>query len=49
MGLITPEIADALSPNEAVGYLDQLEWHLFGGSYFLGKKGRSTSKVNADW
>ena len=48
MGLITPEIADALSPNTAVEYLEKLDWHLYGGSYFSGKKGKSAGKVCAD-
>lgn len=47
MGLITQEVANALAPDKAIEYLDQLEWHLYGGSYF-GRKGKSTGKVNAD-
>jgi hypothetical protein len=47
MGLITKDIADALSPDTAIDYLDKLDWHLYGGSYF-GKKGRSTDRVNPD-
>lgn len=47
MGLITPLVADSLSPRGAVDYLNGLDWHLFGGSYF-GKKGRSTGEVHAD-
>lgn len=48
MGLITPEIAQTLSPDLAVSYLNSLEWHLYAGSYFYGKKGRSTGKVEVD-
>jgi len=48
MGLISSELADTLSAAEAVACLNQLDWHLYGGSYFGGKKGRSTGKVNAD-
>ena len=47
MGLITPEIADGLAPEQAVEYLNQLEWHLYGGSYF-GSKGKSSGTVNPD-
>jgi len=47
MGLITQKIADTLSPNTAIEYLNELDWHLYGGSYF-GRKGRSANKVNAD-
>jgi hypothetical protein len=46
MGLIALEVANALTPEKAVAYLESLEWRLFGGSYF-GRKGRSTaSKIN---
>lgn len=48
MGLISQEASDTLLPSEAVEYLNKLDWHLYGGSYFYGKKGRSTSAVNAD-
>jgi hypothetical protein len=47
MGLIKLEIADALSPEKAIDYLDSLDWHLYGGSYFAGK-GKSTNKLNTD-
>ncbi len=47
MGLITQKIADTLSPNTAVEYLNKLDWHLYGGSYF-GRKGRSVNEVNVD-
>lgn len=48
MGLITLEKAESLAPDEAFDYLNQLDWHLYGGSYFFGKKGRSTGKVDVD-
>jgi hypothetical protein len=48
MGLITPDSASTLSADEAIPYISQLEWHLYGGSYFNGKKGRSTKRVNPD-
>lgn len=48
MGLISFEKARNLLPEKAVDYLQSLEWHLYGGSYF-GSKGKSTSKhIQAD-
>jgi hypothetical protein len=47
MGLITPEIAELLSPDQAVDFLSSLDWHLYGGSFF-GRKGKSTGPINAD-
>lgn len=34
MGLITQEVANGLPANKAIEYLENLEWHLYGGSYF---------------
>jgi len=48
MGLIAPEIAETLTPDRAVKYLNSLDWHLYGGSYFLGRKGRVSGQVNVD-
>jgi hypothetical protein len=48
MGLISQQTAESLSPDEAVEYLSDLDWHLYGGSYFYGKRGRSTNRINAD-
>jgi hypothetical protein len=48
MGLIAPERAQALSPGEAVDYLNSLDWHFYGGSYF-GRAGRSSREVQADF
>jgi len=48
MGPISLEKAEALAPDEAITYLNQLEWHLYGGSYFFGKKGRSTGKFDVE-
>jgi hypothetical protein len=44
MGVITPEAAKGLTPEMAIDYLDALDWHLYGGSYFR-SKGRATGKV----
>jgi len=44
MGVITLEAAKTIKPETAIDYLDSLEWHLYGGSYF-GGKGKSTGEV----
>ena len=44
MGLINPRLAESLTPDKAIDYLDGLDWHLYGGSYF-GGKGRSSSSI----
>ncbi len=48
MGLIAPFDAKALTPKVAVSYLNSLDWHLHGGSYFGGKAGRSQGRVQVD-
>lgn len=49
MGVITPQAAETITAETAVEYLESLDWHLYGGSYFDGKAGRSTSHhVQAD-
>ena len=48
MGLITPEAARDLRPEDAVEYLNSLEWCFYGGSYFGGKTGRWTGPVRVD-
>ena len=48
MGLITKEIADTLSPDKAVEFLNSLDWHLCGGSFF-GRKGKATGTINVDF
>ncbi len=48
MGLVTPETAETLSPDRAVEYLNSLDWHLYGGSYFFGRKGRASGQVYVD-
>ena len=40
LGPIAPEVARGLAPEAAVGYLESLDWHLYGGSYFR-SQGRS--------
>jgi ribosomal protein S18 acetylase RimI-like enzyme len=44
MGLITPELSETITPDAAMDYINSLDWHLYGGSYFHGRKGRSTIK-----
>jgi hypothetical protein len=46
MSLITPEAAEGLTPETAVAYLNQLDWHLYGGSYYNGRQGRANQSVN---
>jgi hypothetical protein len=48
MGLITPQSAETLTAEAAVSYLNSLDWHLYGGSYFGGKAGRTRGKVQVD-
>jgi len=44
MGLITPEDAEKLTAETAVVYLNSLDWHLYGGSFFDGVVGRATGE-----
>jgi hypothetical protein len=37
--LISDDVAQTLTPETAVAYLDGLEWNLYGGSYFDGTTG----------
>jgi hypothetical protein len=48
MGRIAPRVAKTLRPEAAVPYLDRLDWHLYGGSYFEGQAGRSRGNVQVD-
>ena len=48
MGVITKEDANKLSPEDAIPYLEQLDWYLYGGSYFNGKHGRSSGEIHGD-
>lgn len=48
MGMISPEVAETISAESAVEYLNELEWHLYAGSFFSGKKGRRTGQVQVD-
>jgi len=41
MGLIAPADAAVITAGAAWDYLQRLEWHLYGGSYF-GGKGKTT-------
>ncbi len=43
MGMISPEDVVGLTAETAVSFLESLDWHLYGGSFFEGV-GRSTSK-----
>lgn len=48
LGLITPEQAQTLQPQEAVAYLEKLEWCFHGGSYFEGRVGKSRGHIYVD-
>ena len=48
MGLLPPEQVDAITAESAVEYLNGLEWHIYGGSYFRGGKGRNVGEVFVD-
>ncbi|MBN1641194.1 MAG: hypothetical protein JXA09_08155 [Anaerolineae bacterium] len=48
MGLISPRRARRLRADEAAAYLDRLPWHLYGGSYYDGRAGRSRGRVRVD-
>ena len=43
MGVIAHNEIEHITPVNAVEYLESLDWHHFGGSYF-GFSGRSTQK-----
>ena len=36
MGLLPPALVHSMTAEIALAYLESLEWHLFGGSYFGG-------------
>jgi hypothetical protein len=44
-GIIDDEIVQVVTPENAVEILSNLEWHFYGGSYFLGKFGRSCGQI----
>ncbi|MBN1372783.1 MAG: hypothetical protein JW987_12655 [Anaerolineaceae bacterium] len=48
MGIITAEDAQSLTAETAVDYLNSLDWHLFGGSFFDGVVGLGTGHVYVD-
>lgn len=48
MGLIAPYVAETLRPEAAVPYLNALDWHLYGGSYFGRQAGRASDQVRVD-
>lgn len=45
-GIIDDEIAQVVTPENAVEILSNLEWHFYGGSYFFGKFGRSCGQLD---
>ena len=45
LGLISKEKAESLKPEEAVPYLESLDWYYQGGSYFFGEVRKVSGKV----
>jgi hypothetical protein len=46
-GIVTPQVAETVTPEHAVEVLEALDFHLYGGSYFRGA-GRSKGSVRVD-
>lgn len=44
MGLIIPDMVEKITAETAVDYLNNLDWTLYGGSFFDNKTGRSDQK-----
>lgn len=44
MGEIPVETAETMTPETAIPYLESLDWHLYGGSYFLKSDHRGKGK-----
>ena len=44
LGLITPDMVEKITAETAVDYLNNLDWTLYGGSFFNNKTGRSDQK-----
>jgi hypothetical protein len=47
-GLISPEVAQTVTAENAVSILDGLDWHFAGGSYFDSRGMRATGPVHVD-
>lgn len=47
-GLLPDGMADSVTPEAAVSILEQLPWHVYGGSYFNTSGRRGTGPVKAD-
>jgi hypothetical protein len=47
-GVVSEEVARAVSPETAVEILESLPWHLYGGSYFDTTGRRGTGAVHVD-
>ncbi len=45
LGIVTPEVADSLSPQEASGVLESLPWYIMGGGYFRGKVYKGSGSI----
>jgi len=47
-GLISPEVAETVTAENAVSILDGLDWHFAGGSYFDSTGRKGTGPVHVD-
>jgi hypothetical protein len=45
LGAITPQQAAHLTADNAKATLEGLDWYFFGGSYFDGRRGKTSGKV----
>jgi hypothetical protein len=48
MGVISEEVAGSVVPETALGVLEGLEWHVYGGSYFKTAGRRGTGRLFVD-
>ncbi len=47
-GVLAEQDQAAITPQNAAAYLEGLEWHFCGGSYFRSRGQRCTGKIQAD-
>jgi hypothetical protein len=46
-GLISQEQIAAMTPQDAIPYLERLPWYFIGGSYYRSRGQRSSGKIDA--
>jgi hypothetical protein len=47
-GLLSDEVAKSVTPATAVGILEDLDWHFYGGSYFKTKGRKGSGQISVD-